>query len=421
MDTYTQLRTIALILTSLMLFKYLIYMVIAPFYPVLEKIRRLKMIKKMGDKYENYNPRISVIIPAWNEEVGVVKTINSIVDNDYPNTEIIVVPNNCSDKTEFVVSEYIDKFRYSSSSNYIDIKTFPLKPGGKGIALNYGIIKATGDIILTVDADSVLRQDALTNLKEYFKDPSILSVVGNVKIANNYTFIGLIQRLEYIFGFYFKRANAVMGSEYIFGGACAAFRREVFDKLGLFDTTNKTEDIEMSMRVRDAGLSCTYAEDVVCYTEGASTVKGLIDQRLRWKKGRFDTFIKYRHLLFSTEKRHNKFLSWVVFPYALLSEFQLLFEPISISLLIAYSFISGDYVSIALGVMFVFVIYFICSIFTYDGFNFEILLLFPVSWMLFYFLVWIEFLALFQGLHMLIRGQNIEWQKWDRHGVEEIG
>ena len=93
----------------------------------------------------------------------------------------------------------------------------------------------------------------------------------------------------------------------------------------------------MSMRTKFHGLKSLYAEDVLCYTEGASNYMGLLNQRLRWKKGRFDTFIAYRQIFFSWKRHHNKPLSWFVLPYALIAELQLLLEPIGVTLLATYS------------------------------------------------------------------------------------
>lgn len=269
-----------------------------------------------------------------------------------------------------------------------------------------------------LDDDSAFEEHAIERLVAYFADPHIEAVVGNVKIAGGRGIVGFVQKLEYTFGFYFKRAHAVMGAEYIFGGACAAFRKkDTFQKHGLFDTQNKTEDIEMSMRLRFNGIKCTYAENVLCYTEGASTVMGLIRQRLRWKKGRFDTFLKYRRMFASFEKNHNKFLTFIVLPFSMLAEIQLLFEPIAISLLLAYSFISGDYLSLALGALFIFVIYFVNALFSENRTKLYLLPLFFVTWPLFYFLVWIEYIALVKSLALLIRGEDVVWQKWDRVGL----
>jgi len=409
MNAFEFLRNTTFIFATLMLVKYFVFLVLAPFYPFKEKLRKLKW------KSVRYNPLVSVVIPAWNEEVGVTNSINSLIKNTYQNIEVIVVDDGSQDKTSQVVKATIN----SNPNKNISIKLFQKENGGKGSALSFGIEKANGEIIVTMDADSAYEKHAIERIVEYFKDPEIDAIVGNVKVSENETLVGSIQKLEYLFGFYFKRAHAVMGAEYIFGGACAAFRKSTtFDKYGLFDTTNKTEDIEMSMRLRFFGINCTYAENVLCYTEGASSILGLVNQRLRWKKGRFDTFMKYRRMFFSLDRNHNKFLSWFILPYSLLAEIQLLFEPLAITLLAAYSFISGDYLSLALGSLFVFVIYFVSAIFG-ENFNPGLLISYFYTWPLFYFLVWIEYLALMKSLKLILRGEDITWQKWDRVGIKE--
>lgn len=425
-QTYITLRDIAIVFANLMLFKYFVFLVLAPLHPIKETRRQIKLKKeRLAKNLPEYRPLVSVIVPAWNEEVGVIKTINTILDNTYNNIELVVVNDGSTDNTSQKVHEFIalncDKSGRAITGrsfdnkiiNFIDNKT----NGGKGVALNDGIKAAKGEIILTVDSDSALDKDAITNLVKYFEDPSIDGVVGNVKVANERSIIGLAQKLEYKFGFYFKRAHAVMGAEYIFGGACASFRKNVFDEIGYYDEKNKTEDIEMTMRFRYAGFKCTYGEDVICYTEGASSILGLVNQRLRWKKGRMDTFFKYRNLFFSLDKKHNKSLTIFILPYAVISEFQLFFEPIFIALLIGYSFISLDFISISFGILFLFVVYLVNGLFNGKKLDLGLILAFPATWVLFYFLMWIEFLSLLRGVVLLFRGQSIEWQRWNRQGI----
>jgi len=418
-DWFVLLRTITIGFASVMLFKYLFFLTLAAFYPVKEKLRRIKIarLKKKGVIPSRYTPFVSVIIPAWNEEVGIVKSVRSLLENDYPRFEIIVVNDGSTDRTEEVLFSFLRKLPPKLSNK---VRYFFKKNGGKGTALNLGIRKARGEIIVTMDADSAFDRKALSRLVKYFEDPKIDAVVGNVKIANNRTLIGFIQQLEYLFGFYYKRAHAVLGAEYIFGGACAAFRKKnTFAKYGLFDTQNKTEDIEMTMRLRYYGIKCTYAEDVICYTEGASDIRGLLNQRLRWKKGRFDTFIKYRQMFFSLERRHNKFLTFFILPLSLFSEIQLFFEPIGLSLLLTYSVISSDYLSLALGNLFIFIIYFVNSLFGDKHLRLGLISKFFYSWGLFYILVWVEYLALIKSLKMIFRGEDVQWQNWQRLGITE--
>lgn len=416
MEGFTFLRDIAFWFATLMLVKYFVFLVLAPFYPVKENRRKLRLeARRQGRKAEVYRPLVSVIVPAWNEEVGITKTIRSILSSSYKNIELIVVNDGSVDKTDAFVRAFVKKYRISTHR-----LRYYYKPNeGKGHALNLGIKQSRGEIIFTIDADSVIERNAIKNMVQYFEDPTIWAAVGNVKVSSNHTLIGFLQRLEYMFGFYFKRAHAVMNAEYIFGGANAAYRRTLFREIGLFDTSNKTEDIEMSLRTRYFGKHCVYAEDAVVYTEGASSITGLVNQRLRWKKGRFDTFLKYRSLFFSRESGHSKWLSFFVLPFSLLAELQLVFEPIALALLATYSFVTGDYVSLALGSLFVMVIYLVNAFFSHEGIKLRYILLFPLTWPLFYILVWVEYIALMKGIRMVIRGDDIAWQRWERVGVQD--
>ena len=415
-DAFPILRTIAFTFATLMLVKYFLFLLLAPFYVVKESRRKIRMEReRLRHGQRVARPKVSVIVPAWNERVGVIKTIESIVASRYRNIEVIVVNDGSTDNTDKLIRQYLA--RHPAQARYV--RYISKKNGGKGTALNEGIRHSSGEIIFTIDADSVMHADAIANVVTYFEDPKIWAVVGNVQVSRNRTLIGFLQQLEYLFGFYFKRAHGVLGAEYIFGGANTAYRRELFKELGLFDISNKTEDIEMSLRTRFFGKDCAYGEDVVVYTEGASTMSSLVSQRLRWKKGRFDTFIKYRALFFSKQPQHNKWLAWFVLPFSVLAELQLIFEPVALSILVTYSFVTGDFVSLALGSLFVLIIYIVNALFSHAGMRLRYLALFPFTWPLFYILVWVEYIALMRGTRMVIRGEDIEWQRWERTGVEE--
>jgi poly-beta-1,6-N-acetyl-D-glucosamine synthase len=404
--------------------------VLSAYFPYRVQKRRLKVLKREKRRrgyVRAYTPKVTVIVPAWNEEVGILKTMRSVLKNDYPLYELVVVNDGSTDRSEELVNAFITEFQARRIRNgrkdvFHPIRQLYVPNGGKGKALNYGIKKARGDIVLTIDADSVLAPDAITNLVEYFRDARVAAVVGQVRVGNtNGRIIGRMQQLEYLFGFYFKRAHCVLGAEYIYGGACAAFRKKAtFDYFGHFDEINKTEDIGMSMRTKFHGLRSCYAEDVLCYTEGASSYFSLINQRLRWKKGRFDTFLAYRRMFFSWERRHNKPLSWFILPYSMFSELQLLLEPVGATLLITYSLISGEFVSLALSMLFVGISYFVVALFG-SRLRFRqrvgLIVFWPFTWPLFYMLVWIEFHALLRSLHMVVRGDTLDWQRWKREGV----
>jgi len=413
---FTWTRDIIMFFVIVTLAKNYFFLAISPFYPVREKFRHIKHeLERMDKEMPKYQPRVSVIIPAWNEGVGVIKTLDSVVTNGYDNLEVIVVNDGSTDNSDALIKNYIHNYRLKAPEGEQRLTYIYKENGGKGKALNAGVSKAKGDIIMTIDADSVLMKGSVAKLTKYYMDKEIMAVVGNVEVVNKSTLVGLAQHLEYFFGFYNKRAHALLGAEYIFGGACASFRKEVFEQIGLFDTENKTEDIEMSMRTKFYGMKSTYAEDVICFTEGASDVKSLIAQRVRWKKGRLDTFRKYRSLFFSTEDHHNVFLSFFVLPFSALTEVTLVFEPIAVSVMVAYVMLSSEYLSLALGICYIFLAFLAVPTFHSQPRS-RYILYFPF-WPLFYFLDWVEFVSLYKSIRLIRSGKQVEWQHWQRQGI----
>jgi poly-beta-1,6-N-acetyl-D-glucosamine synthase len=404
-----------LLMVSIPIFmRYFLNVFLSPFYSFTHKRRLRKFVHK------NYHPKVSVIIPAWNEEVGIGRTMQSVLDNSYPDIELIVVNDGSTDSTEVVVKEFIQKFKNGFPKRAGAIKYIYQHNAGKPAALNLGVKDASGEIIVTTDADSFMDKFAIEKLVNYFRNPEIVSVAGNVRIGNNNKTIGLIQTLEYIYGFYFKKADSIVGSVYIVGGAAAAYRREVFDKLGMFDETTITEDIEMSTRIQKAGVKIAYASDVIVYTEGPSDLSGLIKQRLRWKRGRFETFIEHKDLFFSTDKRHNKYLSWVVLPLAMLSEILLLLEIFVLPYFLAYTIIHSDFLIFAISAIILGSVVSLTIWSDSSGYRkFYLMLWAPVSWLVFYYLDFVEYNALFKSLVSFIVKKEIKWQRWNRVGVFE--
>lgn len=417
-DWFIILRNITIVFAACMLLKYWLLLMFAPWHSVKEAWRRRRFYKRHAAYAANYHPLVSVVVPAWNEEVGILGTVQSLINNTYDNMEIIIVNDGSDDNSDAVVRRFL-LHDLKKDGSHKRIRYCYRPNGGKGSALNTGVKRANGDIIVTMDADSIFEPTAIETLVSYFADPKIDAAVGNVKISTNHTLIGHLQQLEYLFGFYFKRAHSFLDAEYIYGGACAAFRRQkTFDRFGLFDTTNKTEDIEMSLRTRYYGLHSVFAHDVICHTEGASTIAGLVNQRLRWKKGRIETFGKYRQMFFSLKRRHNTWLCFFILPYSLLGELQLLFEPIGITLLVGYSLVSGDYLSLGLGLLFIFVTYLVVGIFNQERIDLKVILKFPFTWPLFYLTTWVEYIVLLKSIKMIVRGSDITWQHWERQGVD---
>lgn len=404
-----------LFFSFLFLTKYFIYMFLSPWYDTAIVIRRLKYRKQIM----SYQPRVSVIIPAWNEEIGLIHTVESVLKSSYHNLEVVIVNDGSTDSSDSLMRDFTAN--YNKSENTKKIIYHYQGNGGKGSALNKGIQLSSGEIILTVDADGIVSQDAVKNFVAYFADPKVMGAVGNVKVANTDSVIGVTQCLEFIFSFYFKKADALMGSIYIIGGAAGAFRREVFDILGPYSEGNITEDIELTVRMQKAGMKIIYAPDAVVYTEGASDIKGLMKQRLRWKRGRIDTFIEHKNLFFSTKKKHNKILSWIVMPFAVLGDTQLIFEIPFIIFLYTVAFITHDATPFmaSIGIVsFVFLVQ-IFSSDRGDDKNKPLYILMPIGWLMFYLITIVEVQALSKSFWGIYHNKELRWQRWERKGIDQ--
>ncbi len=409
-NSFGGVRLIIFFLLLPIIIKYAIQLLMAPFYSLVERIRAAK-----GKDYSE--PTVSVLIPAWNEEVGIIKTLDSVLNTQYKNLEIIVINDGSTDLTHKLVTEFVRDYETNNHSN-TTIKYIHLSNGGKAKALNQGLKLASGEFIVTLDADSMMDINAITNIIKRFTDKNVAAVAGNVIVGNRKKPIQVMQQLEYLYGFFFKRADSIFNSVYIIGGAAAAYRKHVLTELGGFDDSIITEDIEMSTRILAHGYKTRYAVDAIVYTEGPSDWKGLCDQRLRWKFGRFLTFIKHRKLFFSLKKQHNSYLTFILLPISVYVELTLLLEGFLLALFFGYTITTNDYLPLVLVILLMCLVMVLQIIIDPKAyFHSNLLVLAPVVWIVFYIMDIVEFQALYRSLIRLAKGEGIIWQKWSRGGL----
>lgn len=406
------IRYIIIGFATILLTKYTFFMLLGPWHDIKMKLRH-----KLYFSDVDYKPLVSVMIPAWNEGVGIINTIESILTSTYRKVEIIVVNDGSTDDSDERMRAFLARHEKDKNKD-IKIRYIYQSNTGKGGALNHAISLAKGEILLSIDADCAVDKEAIAEFVKVFKDPEVCAAVGNVKIGNKNNAVGIVQYLEFLFSFYFKRVDALLGSIYIIGGAAGAFRREVFEKLGGYCESNITEDIELTVRMQDAGMKIEYANEAVVYTEGANDIASLRKQRLRWKRGRFQTFYQYWYLFFSTKKRHNKFLTWFIMPLAVIQEFQLLLEIPFIIFMYVFSFVNSDFSSYLSGILVVGLMFFIQIMFYEKSTRrLSFVLLAPIGWLLFYVATYVEVWALIKSIDSFIFKREIIWQKWERKGV----
>jgi cellulose synthase/poly-beta-1,6-N-acetylglucosamine synthase-like glycosyltransferase len=285
-----------------------------------------QIMRKRKAHQSPYRPLITVVIPAYNEEMGVIRTVRSVMANTYTRTQIIVVDDGSKDKT----LRMLRNFQRQHKGVFTVVHQ---ANAGKAAAINRAVqYWAKGSLVMVVDADSLLAPDAIANMVAHFRDRKNIATASNVKIIPTRSLLGVAQRLEYLISYRMKRSLTTLNMEYIVGGVGSTFRRSALLKTGLYDTDTMTEDIDLTVKlIRHYGnksYRVHYAADSVAYTEHVLTFKSLVKQRFRWKYGRFQTLLKNQELFFNNAKRYDKRLTWYQLPYALVGEFVLLLEPI---------------------------------------------------------------------------------------------
>jgi cellulose synthase/poly-beta-1,6-N-acetylglucosamine synthase-like glycosyltransferase len=261
------------------------------FFTVTMLLIYLKNRKRIYEKKENkFEPKISVIIPAYNEEKTIVDTIKSVLNSDYPKEklEVIVVNDGSTDRTAEKVKTIKDR----------RVRLINKKNTGKADSLNVGIKEAKGEIIITLDADSYIEKDSIKKMLKYFDD-DVAAVTSAVKVRErkNMTFLEKLQRLEYLFTIFNRRLFAMIHGVYVTPGPFSAFRKEIFDEIGGFDPNNIMEDQEIALRIQAANYRIESCMDAVVYTDVPKDFGSFMKQRERWHRGGFRNVIKYAYTI----------------------------------------------------------------------------------------------------------------------------
>ncbi len=253
-------------------------------------------------------PLISFIVPAYNEEKCIERTIEALLDIDYPKYEIVVVDDGSDDST------YALAHRFKKHG----VKVVRRPNGGKAMALNLGLLFTKGDIIVTVDADSLIARDSLRELVRLFADPQVMAVAGNVKVLNRVNLLTRLQALEYVRDINIvRRAFDVFGATMVVPGVLGAFRRPALVDVGSYDPDTVTEDFDTTVKVLKAGSVVQATSFAEGYTEAPEKLGDLYRQRKRWYAGILQTLFKHGDVL--RNPRRFGFLSGVGYPYILMS------------------------------------------------------------------------------------------------------
>ena len=258
-------------------------------------------------------PLVDIIVPAYNEEINAVKTINNLLQTDYPNFRIIFIDDGSLDNTFSLI--------HSTFLGNPKVLVFSKPNGGKASALNFGIGKSEAEYVVCIDADTQLKKDAVRLLMRYFSNIEVGAVAGNVKVGNENTILTKWQSIEYITSQNFDRmAFDSMNCISVVPGAIGAFRKEAINKAGGFTSDTLAEDCDLTIRILRLGYEVRNCASAIAITEAPETLNMFLKQRFRWSFGIIQSFWKHRDACFNPR---YKALGWVALPNILI--FQIFF------------------------------------------------------------------------------------------------
>lgn len=229
---------------------------------------------------------VTVLIPAYNEETTVLRCIESVFRSDYPELRVVVVDDGSTDHTFSTVAQvaaHEPRLRLVHEAN-----------AGKWAALDLAYTMLETEIVVAIDADSLIAPHAISALVRHFDDPEVGAVAGKVQVGNRIGLLTRLQALEYLTAQNIdRRACELLNAMLVVPGAIGAWRAEAVRKAGLYSPQTVTEDADLTVAVIRAGYRVVYEEDAFAVTEAPETISGLMRQRLRWSFGMLQTAAKH--------------------------------------------------------------------------------------------------------------------------------
>jgi len=305
--------------------------------------------------HADFEPPVTMIVPAYNEAETIASSIRSLMQLEYPVYEIIVINDGSKDETlnvlieEFSLRPFPEVYRRQlntkpvneiyRSIKFPNLRVIDKDNGGKADSINTGINASYYPLYCCVDADSILERDSLKKVvRPFIEYPETVASGGVVRILNGCTvkdgfitkvglptnLLALFQIVEYMRAFMFGRLGwTPMNALLIISGAFGVFRKETVIAAGGYKTDCIGEDMELVVRLhrtlidRGKPYKIHFIPDPVCWTEAPEKVSTLQKQRVRWQIGLAESLTQNMPLLFN---RKGGFVSWLAFPFFLIFE-----------------------------------------------------------------------------------------------------
>jgi cellulose synthase/poly-beta-1,6-N-acetylglucosamine synthase-like glycosyltransferase/peptidoglycan/xylan/chitin deacetylase (PgdA/CDA1 family) len=266
----------------------------------------------------SYRPAVAVLIPAYNEEKVIERTVQSVLDSDYPNLRVIVIDDGSRDATLEVARS---AFQKEIAAGRVTVLTKP--NSGKAEALDYGLEHVTEELFIGIDADTVIAPDAISKLVPHFSNPKVGALAGNAKVGNRVNLWTRWQALEYITSQNFeRRALNTLNAVSVVPGAIGAWRTAAVRAAGGYHPDTVAEDADLTMALLQAGYWVNYEDRALAYTEAPSSANALMRQRFRWSFGIMQSVWKHRAAV-----KQKGALGWVAIPNMVI--FQILLPLVS--------------------------------------------------------------------------------------------
>lgn len=351
-------------------------------------------------------PPVSVLIPAFNEGKTLQKTLHALLQSSHKDVEVVVINDGSTDDTAAVVGKIAESHKH--------VRLINKENAGKSAALNLGFREARHEIVVTIDADTIVLRDTIKTLVEPFADPRVDAVCGNVEVGNVHGVLTGFQALEYITTQNFdRRAFDELNCISVVPGATGAWRKQKVLALGGYTDDTLTEDADLTLTLLRAGGKIVYAPGARSRTEAPETIGSLAQQRFRWSFGTFQCLYKHRSGFFEGT------LGWVALPNMFF--FQILFpvlSPIGDAVFLL-SILRGDLQAIAAGyVLFLFMD--LCGsllAFTLERRPKRLMWLVLIQR---FFYRQFMYVITFRSIFAMLRGRKHGWNKLERKGTVRV-
>jgi cellulose synthase/poly-beta-1,6-N-acetylglucosamine synthase-like glycosyltransferase/peptidoglycan/xylan/chitin deacetylase (PgdA/CDA1 family) len=282
-------------------------------FAIIDRLRRPHRKASPG-----FNPRVAVLIPAYNEETVIVRTIRSVLNSDYSNLHVIVIDDGSKDQTAAVAEQ-----AYAAEIAAGRVQVLRKPNGGKAAALNFALDRIAESIYVGIDADTVIAPDAISKLIPHFEDERIGAVAGNARVGNRVNLWTSWQALEYITSQNFeRRALDLFHVVTVVPGAIGAWRTSKVKLVGGYPLNTVAEDADLTMNLLEHQLRVVYEDRALAFTEAPVNASGLMRQRFRWSFGILQAIWKHK-LAFV----RNKAMGYFALPNILI--FQMLLPLVS--------------------------------------------------------------------------------------------